>query len=232
MSIQISERDAPARWRWAAGLGIAFAVLYALAFVVISGNQPSLTASPAHVVNFYNSHNHSSTVAAIAAVLAAVAFGFFAAGVQGIISATGDRSRQLATAVTIGAAVFSSGLLFMAAAETMLVDAAHHHQDQVAQVLNYVATDDFFPTIGGLAIFMLAAGIAVIRAAALPSWLGWVVTVVGGLALCGPLGGIAFLLAPVVVLVAAITMLVAPGRAGVGRAGLGGRPEAAASVPS
>jgi hypothetical protein len=76
-----------------------------------------------------------------------------------------------------------------------LVDAAHHQQANVAQSLNYLDQDDFFPTMAGLSIFMLATAAAILWTRALPVWLGWFVLVLGTLALAGPLGAIAFMIA-------------------------------------
>jgi hypothetical protein len=66
-------------------------------------------------------------------------------------------------------------------------------------------------------VTLLAAGIASARGAGLPAWLGWSAIVIGVLALAGPLGMIAFLAAPVWVLIAAIVLAAGgvPVKAGV-----------------
>jgi hypothetical protein len=95
----------------------------------------------------------------------------------------------------------------MAVVHFGLADAAHHRQAAVVQTLNYLDQDDFFPTIAGLSIFMFAIGAAILRTRALPVWLGWFALLLGVLALAGPLGGIAFMIAPVWTLVTSIVLL-------------------------
>jgi hypothetical protein len=67
-----------------------------------------------------------------------------------------------------------------------------------------VSNGDFYPLFGGIAILLLAAGIATVRRPALPRWLGWAAIVIGILSLAGPIGFIGALLAIIWLLVVAI----------------------------
>jgi hypothetical protein len=58
-----------------------------------------------------------------------------------------------------------------------------------------------------LSMVVAATGIAALRTGALPRWLGWASIGLGVLAVAGPLGGIAFLLAPVWTLVVGIVLI-------------------------
>jgi hypothetical protein len=57
-----------------------------------------------------------------------------------------------------------------------------------------------------------------LRSGALPAWLGWVTVALGVLAAAGPLGGIAFLIAPVWAVLTGVVLLLR-------------RPSPAASIP-
>lgn len=73
-----------------------------------------------------------------------------------------------------------------------------------AQTLNVLSNGDFYPIFGGVAILLLASGIATVRRPALPRWLGWAAIVVAILSLAGPIGFFGSILAIVWLLVVAI----------------------------
>jgi hypothetical protein len=89
-----------------------------------------------------------------------------------------------------------------------LVQAADHRFAAAAQTLNVLDNNDFFVLVGGMALIMLAAGIATVRQAVLPRWLGWAAIVIGILSLAGPAGFVGVLLAVIWIFVVAILMLV------------------------
>jgi len=62
----------------------------------------------------------------------------------------------------------------------------------------------------GLALLGLGTGVSALRSATLPKWLGWVSVAFGVLALAGPAGGIAFLVAPAWALVIGIVIMRSP----------------------
>jgi hypothetical protein len=55
-----------------------------------------------------------------------------------------------------------------------------------AQTLNFLSTELFLPVIGGAFLFATASGLAILRGARLPNWLGWVAIVLGIAALIPP----------------------------------------------
>ena len=91
--------------------------------------------------------------------------------------------------------------------QTTLLDASHYGHAAVIQSVNYLAADDFFPVVIGLSIFAIATGAGILRSRVLPRWLGWVTIALGVLAAAGPLGGIAFLIAPVWAVVTGVMLL-------------------------
>jgi hypothetical protein len=114
--------------------------------------------------------------------------------------------------------VWISGMLLAAALQTTLLDASHYGHAAVIQSVNYLTADDFFPIVIGLSIFAIATGVGMLRSGALPAWLGWVTVALGVLAAAGPLGGIAFLIAPVWAVLTGVVLLLR-------------RPSPAASIP-
>jgi hypothetical protein len=209
MSIPASTRpsDSPTMWRWIGGLGIVYAICYAIGFFVLTNKEPSLKASPSRVVSYFSTHNTSGTVGVFAVVFACIAFAFFAGAVRNVIDASDGAGRRLSAIATTGTAVYVSGLLLMVAIRVTLLDAAHNHQPAIASVLSYLDHDNFFPMVAGLAIFLLATGISIVRTATLPAWLGWSAVAVGILAATGPLGAIASVVAPLWALCAAVVLV-------------------------
>jgi hypothetical protein len=125
-----------------------------------------------------------------------VALVFFSGVLRSAVFPPPARDRGLMTVSAVGTAVWISGLLLTAALQTTLPDASHYGNAAVIQSVNYLTSDDFFPVVIGLSIFALATGAGLLRSGILPAWLGWVMVALGILAAAGPLGGIAFLVAP------------------------------------
>lgn len=183
-------------WQWLGGMGIVFTILFVLANVVL-GSTPSEKASPLRIVNYYSAHKTSVTVGVFVVAFAALAFSFFLSALRRALSGAKADSGYLSQATLIGGAIYLGGLLLMDVLNVSLIDAAHYHQQTAAQTLNILANDDWVPVVVGLSIVALSTGVAALRGRALPRWLGWASIVLGILAVSGPVGGIAFLLAPV-----------------------------------
>jgi hypothetical protein len=187
------------------GLGIVFAILVIGVFI-LTGSEPSASASGATVIKFYQSHRGSEIAAVFVVAAATIAFTFFLGALRRTVSRTPDGG-HLATIVTAGGAVYVGGLLLMGALTMALVDAAHHGQTAAAQTLNVLSSDDWVPVVAGLSILTLGTGVAALRSGALPRWLAWATIGLGILAVAGPLGGIAFLITPLWTLVMGIFLL-------------------------
>jgi hypothetical protein len=203
--------------QWLAGLGLVYAILFGVAMLATE-QGPGINASATSVAQYYNSH-HGSSEAGIFLVLAScVALAFFSGVLRSTVFPSPAKDRGLMTVSALGTAVWISGLLLTVALQTTLLDASHYGRAAVIQSVNFLTADDFFPVVIGLSIFAIATGIGMLRSGALPAWLGWVTVALGVLAAAGPLGGIAFLIAPVWALVTGIVLLLR-------------RPSPAASIP-
>jgi hypothetical protein len=195
MVIERTERFAPLA-------GVLFAVIFAVGFLV-GGETPDTTATGQEVIAHYDDSG-GILASLFALVICAVLFMFFAGALRSRLRAVG--ADWLASVAFGGAVVYTVGLGLFAVSQIALLDAADLAQPEVAQALNILDNDNFFPTVIGLAVVLLATGWHALATRSLPSWLGWVSVVLGVLAVAGPAGFIAFLLFPVWVLVVAVML--------------------------
>jgi hypothetical protein len=200
--------DAMTLRRWLAICGVAAPVLIVLAFTAVGGSTPSDKASAAKVVSYYRDHKNASMIAALMVAIGAVLLVLFAARLRELLRGGGMGSDVLPIAAFGGFVVLSSGLLLLSTLHFALVQAADHRFASPAQTLNVLDNNDFFVLVGGMALIMLAAGIATVRQPVLPRWLGWAAIVIGILTLAGPVGFAGVLLAVIWIFVVAILMLV------------------------
>ena len=75
----------------------------------------------------------------------------------------------------------------------------------MTQTLSVLSVDFFLPFLAGIAVFMFASGICVLRHGGRPRWLGWVAIVIGVVSLT-PIGFVGFLAVFVWVLVVSIVL--------------------------
>ena len=195
MATERTERLAPLA-------GVLFTVIFAVGFLT-SGETPDTKATGQEVISHYDDSGEIFA-SMLALVICAVLFMFFAGALRSRLRAVG--AEWLASVSFGGAVVYTVGLGLFAMSQIALVDAADLGQPEVAQALNIIDNDNFFPTVIGLAVVLLATGWHVLATRSLSSWLGWVSVLLGVLALAGPVGFIAFLLFPVWVLVVAVTL--------------------------
>ena len=191
-------------WSRLGVLGGIYAVLFVIANIFLGA--PGSGTAGAAVVKYYHDHQTTEMVGVFAVAFAVVALTFFLASLRRTLSAT-DEGRYLANVVTAGGAVYAVGLMIMTSLTVALIDAANNNLPGTAQTLNLLSSDLWLPVVLGLALLGLGTGVAALRSATLPKWLGWVSVAFGLLALAGPAGGIAFLVAPAWALVIGIVIM-------------------------
>ena len=191
-------------WSRLGALGGIYAVLFVIASILLG--EPGSGTAGATVVKYYHDHQATETVGVFAVAFAVVALTFFLASLRRTLSAT-DEGRCLANVVTAGGAVYAAGLMTMTALTVALIDAAKSNMPATAQTLNVLSSDMWLPVVVGLALLGLGTGVSALRSATLPKWLGWASVAFGLLALAGPAGGIAFLVAPAWALVIGIVIM-------------------------
>ena len=186
------------------GLGIVYSVLFFVA-TLLFGNDPGTGASGPTVVKFYKAHRTSEIAGVFVVAVAAIAFTFFLSALRRRLELTVE-GRRLSAVVTAGGAIYIVGLLLMCTLTVALVDAAHYGVSAAAQTLNVLASDAWVPVVVGLSITALGTGVSALRSATLPKWLAWASVALGVLAVSGPLGAVAFLIAPVWTLVMGVVL--------------------------
>ena len=171
--------------------GVIAFVLFVLAFA-IGGETPDFDASPDEALSFYVDNEGSQFAAAILLFYGSLFLTFFAASLRVRLRRPGGDTDALPMLSFVGGVVLALGILFFAGFTFTLADGGDKLDPVTAQALNALNGDFFFPVAFGTALFMLGAGIAILRGASLPRWLGWAAVVIAVVA-CTPGGFFGFL---------------------------------------
>ncbi len=142
---------------------------------------------------------------AILAAYAAMLFVFFAGVLRRVLRDAEGAGGVLSAVSFGGALIFATGVAIDSTLSFALADAADKLQPASVQTLTALFNNDFLVFITGLAIFLLATGISIVRHAALPKWIGWIAIVLGVLAIT-PIGFVAFLASGLLVLAMSVVM--------------------------
>jgi hypothetical protein len=163
--------------------GGLFIVLTLISFFA-AGSSPNSKASGARVIAWFVAHRHTERVTDIIGVVAFGVLVFFAGSLLGYL--------RRAPAAAVPAAVMLAGAVLIAAGFTVvlgidyaLTDVPGRLAPSAAQALNVLDNDVFFTVPAGGLVFGVGAGVAILRGAPLPNWLGWVAIIIG-IALCTP----------------------------------------------
>jgi hypothetical protein len=173
------------RWSKLAPLtGVLFAVLTVVG-IFSGGETPDANARPAKVIAYYATHRSEVETSAILFALAFLALVLFAGALRSYLRRT-PAAEGLSSLVLAGGVLMGVGALTGAGVEYGLAHQLHHLGPQVAQALNFLSNELFLPVIGGAFVFAICSGLAILRGAALPKWLGWVAIVLGIVVLVPP----------------------------------------------
>ena len=224
MSTIASTRSSAPVARWASLGGILYVVLFIIGTILIFSGEPDSDAPPAKVIAYYSDSGHRDKIAIgwIVGGLGVFFFLWFLGSLRRTVRRLEGEDGFLTTLTTIGGTVYAT-LAFAALAvnmgiRTMSDDTFHH---VVYPGLIHAADDASYilhATGGaGASAMILAATIAGMRAAAVPTWAGWLGVLAGILALASiaffPQAAIA-----IWILVVSAGMFVRGGRDGEGRA--------------
>jgi hypothetical protein len=175
--------------RFAPLTGLVFVAL-AVVSLLIEKESPGNTATGAKVIAFYEANHSNVRSSNFLFVLAFLFFLFFAASLRGFLRRT-PAAEALSALVLAAAAVLTVGVTLFAGIEFALAADPSHLEPAAAQALNVLGNELFFPLALGASVFGIAAGLAILRGAQLPNWLGWVILVLG-IAEITPAGEIGF----------------------------------------
>jgi hypothetical protein len=191
------------RWSRLAPLtGVLFAVITLVA-VFTGGETPDANARPGKVIHYYATHTSEVETSAILIALAFLFLVLFAGALRAYLRQT-PAAEGPSALVPIGAGLMAIGVWSVGAIEYGLAHNLGRLGPQTAQTLSFLSNELFIPILGGAFVFMFCAGLAIVRGAPLPKWLGWVAIVLGILAVIPPVGFFSLILVLVWILVVSI----------------------------
>jgi hypothetical protein len=163
--------------RFAPLTGLIFAAL----FVVVTLTEketPEAGAGGAKVIAFYAAnHSHIKSTDFLLAI-AFIFFMFFAASLRGYLRRT-PAAEPLSALVLAASVLLTAGIAILVGIEFSLAENYGELEPAAAQVLNVLSNELFFTVVIGACVFGISAGLAILRGARLPKWLGWVIIVLG-----------------------------------------------------
>jgi hypothetical protein len=157
--------------------GVVFAVLAAAAFATAAG-APSTTASGGRVIAFYEAHGSSAQASDYLWMLAFAFLLLFAGSLRSFLRRA-PAAEALSSLVLAGAAVLAAGAGVYFGFDYTLATTSGHLAPAAAQALNVLALKLFLPVSAGGFVFGIASGLAILRGAQLPKWLGWLAILIG-----------------------------------------------------
>lgn len=174
------------RWsRMAPLTGVLFGVLVVVAILTNNSESPEAKAGPLKVIAYYTKHRSEVQTSAIAFGLAFLALLLFAGALRSYLRRTAT-AEGLSSMVLAGGVLMAAGALVGTGVEYGLAHNIHSLGLQEARTLNFLSQELFLPILGGAFVFGVCSGIAILRGAALPNWLGWVAIVLGIAAIIPP----------------------------------------------
>lgn len=164
--------------------GVVFAAL-AVVGALTGGESPDANARPAKVIAYYAENRSDVETSSIIFAIAFLILVLFAGSLRSYMRRTAA-AEGLAAIVLAGAVLMAAGALIGSAAEYGLAHNLSGLTPATAQTMNLISSELFLPVIGGACLFALASGLAILRGARLPRWLGWVAIVLGIVVLVPP----------------------------------------------
>ena len=172
--------------------GVAAVVLLIVAFV-IQGESPTLDDdSSREIREFYVDNKDRLLLGAMLQALAVTFFVFFAAYLRRLVRAAEGERGMLSHVVFGGALVFAAGVTFDATLTFTMAESADELRPQSMAPLLALFETDFIPMVVGIQLLLLAVGLAAVRLATLPKWLGWIAVALAVVAVT-PIGFVAFI---------------------------------------
>ena len=157
--------------------GALFSVLGLAAFLS-SHTPPGVSASGSSVIVFYKAHSSGQQSSDLLWAFAWIFLLFFAGSLRSYMRRTPE-TEGLSALLLAGAAVMAAGGATYFGFDYTLAVSADHLQPAAAQALNLLALKLVFPLAVGGCVFAVASGVAILRGAPLPKWLGWLAIVIG-----------------------------------------------------
>ncbi|HLM26509.1 MAG TPA: DUF4386 family protein [Thermoleophilaceae bacterium] len=186
--------------------GVGFVLLGIVSFIV--GGEPKSADDPVReIVDYYVDNKDSIQASAFLGVAATLLLVFFGAYLRRVLRAAAPEREILSLVSVLGLVVIAVAFAIDTTILIALSEAADDIDPVAVQSLQALWDNDFVPLVLGVLMFLWATGLAVIRTGALPKWLGWVMIVLGVVALT-PIGFAAAIGAAILVVVLSILLSV------------------------
>ncbi len=190
---------------WLAPLtGVAFIVL-AIISIIVGGEPKDATHPATEIVDWYIDNKDSVEISAFIGVAALALLVFFGAYLRNVLRAAAGGTDMLSLVSFIGLVLVAVGVAIDTTISLAIAERADDIDPIAVQSLQALWDNDFVPMALGALLFLWATGISVVRSGALPKWIGWIMIVLGIVALT-PLGFAAFLGAAVLILVISVLL--------------------------
>lgn len=173
------------RWSKLATLtGVLFAAI-ALVAVFTSGETPKASASAAQVIAYYRAHRSSIETSDILFAIAFLVVVFFAGSLRSYMRRA-PAAEGPAAVMLVGAAMMAVGAAVGSGVEYGLAHNLYALRPTTVQAMNVIGNEAFLPVLAGAFVFAISSGVAILRGAALPRWLGWAAIAIGIAAIIPP----------------------------------------------
>ena len=143
------------------------------------------------------------------ALVAALFLVLFAAHVRRIVLAAEGPPGYLAAVFFAGAIILATAIAVGEALHGVLAFDPNKLTPAAAEAINALDRQFFFPTALGFGVFLLGAGLAIVRLHLLPAWLGWIGILLALLAFT-PAGYLAFIAALAWILAVSVLLYFRP----------------------
>jgi hypothetical protein len=189
---------------WTPLTGVAFVVVLILGFIV-GGEPPDATEPAQKIVDHYVDNKDSVMAGALITGIAATLVLFFGGALRRALHAAEGPGHMLSTVAFAGVIMIAVGGALDATISFALAERADDIDPVAVQALQALWDNDFMPVAVGLATFLLASGLSILRHGALPKWLGAIAILLGILALT-PIGFVSFIGGALWILVASVLL--------------------------
>jgi len=194
------------RWSKIAPLtGVLFAVVLLGAVFANNSESPKASASAARVVAYYSVHRSEVETSGILFAIAFLVVVLFAGALRSYLRRT-PAAEGLSALVLAGAVIMAVGAIGGTGLEYGLAHNLYDLSPEAVKTLNFISDELFLPVLAGAFVFGVCSGLAILRGAALPKWLGWVAIVIGIVTIVPPASMFALLAFIVWTVVVAILM--------------------------
>ena len=184
--------------------GAGFIVVAIISFIV--GGEPKDADHPAReIVDWYIDNKDAVQISAFIGMAATVLLVFFGAYLRNVLRAAAGGSDMLSLVSFIGIVVIAVGFAIDTTISIALAERADDIDPVGVQSLQALWDNDFVPIALGVLLFLWATGISVVRSGVLPKWIGWIMILLGVVALT-PIGFASFIGTAVLILVISILL--------------------------